>query len=131
MTTYELLDLRISVTQNMANGFRWWISITFAVLTAAFFAGDQLGMVGAVAIITLYTATSLINFMIWRAYLAFGASLQLDAETMLATQDDPLNSLKLLVSSDRTTLYRLYIGLRILTFMVTVLYVLYRGGFLG
>lgn len=50
---------------------------------------------------------------------------------MLAKHDNPPNALKYLVTTDRTTIYRLYAGLRVLTFAVTVLYVLYRGGILG
>jgi|GEM_PF-769907 len=60
MTPYEALELRYYYRNETASAFRYWVSLTFAVLVAAYVAGEQLNgwTVGIILVLYMMVAWS-------------------------------------------------------------------------
>ena len=63
MNLYELLDARTSALARVDTLFRFWVTITFAVIVSAYVAGPNLGWVAGVGIATLYGILTIGNIV--------------------------------------------------------------------
>jgi hypothetical protein len=63
MNFYELLDARTSTLARVDTLFRFWVTITFAVIVSAYVAGPNLGWVAGVGVATLYGILTIGNIM--------------------------------------------------------------------
>jgi hypothetical protein len=63
MNLYELLDARTSAMARVDTLFRFWVTITFAVVVSAYVAGPNLGWVAGVGIATLYSILTIGNIV--------------------------------------------------------------------
>lgn len=133
MTPYEALELRYYYRNETAAAFRYWVSLTFAVLVAAYVAGDQLNGWTVGIILVLYIMVTWSNN---RILLTSSADIQaLSEEIELMIEDETINSPALNGTLEgivglKSFMIVAYI-LRGTLFIGTIFYVLHRAGYVG
>ena len=88
LTNEELIQLYDVVTSGVNAQFELWITITFAVIIASYLAGHRLARSLQYIIATLYTAVSVLLFLMLLAAVQF--SQQFDALNLGASSESNL-----------------------------------------
>ena len=126
MTFYELLDTRTNLLSRVDITFRFWVSITFAVIVAAYIAGPNLGLVAGIGIAALYGALTLGNIVAIRTeanmVLAILKSMQ---EAVLTSEEMPV-ALRDTDLSQGENLKHALMGIQVSGAFGTIAYLLYR-----
>ena len=129
MTEYELLDLRRSYDGEAISLLRFWISITFAVLVAAQVAGSSMGMAGVIAATSLYLLITLITaFGITRHVQTLGGLFdEIEILSVAKGRQSPVLKGTFLIHS----VGRVVVGIHVVGFVGTFIYLLLRAGYIG
>ena len=133
MTPYEITELRLNISDKLTQSFRWWISITFAALVAAYVVGPDLaGATGAI-IIGLYIVATFNNLVLQSSYLRAGGALEEEAVAYQEQAASPSLTLENMISSGSrsASIIRAQLILRGVMFVATIGYIIHRAGYIG
>ena len=133
MTPYEIVDLQLNIAEKITHTFRWWVSITFAALVAAYVAGPDLAGAPCAIILFAYTVVSLGTLNAQRVYLGVADGLVNESLAYQAQAELPSPVLEE-VFIDRLggpAVIGAQVVLRGIMFLATIGYVLYRAGYIG
>ena len=129
MTAYELLDLRREYVADVTNYYKFWISMTFAVIVAAHVAGPEMGAAGAAMAIILYAAFSVTIILGMMRVFAVINSLNQDIKNF--TEETPGAPSVLSSVSSIIDMQKSVVGIQSIGLVAATVYVLYRAGFIG
>jgi hypothetical protein len=133
MTDYEVLELRHYYRAESATAFRYWVSLNFAVLVAAYAVGGHLNLLTVSIILTLYVMVTYSN---QRVLQSIGADQQALADQIKQMNDTTeAISPAMNVVAEGTMGIRSFLvvafTLRAFLFIGTVFFVLYQAGYVG
>lgn len=133
MSPYEIIDARISILEQMAQAYRWWVSITFAAIVAAYAAGPDLAGAPCALVITLYTIVTINGILMQSAFQSMGRTLRDEALTFQEGSASPSPSLEQMnIAGQRgLAVVRIQLATRGIMFVATIGYILYRAGYVG
>ena len=133
MTDYEALELRQYYRAENAAAFRYWVSLTFAVLVAAYVAGDHLNWLTVSVILTLYVLVSYSNQRILQTIGDDLEALTKQIELMIANNEEESPALQIAAEGMRGLGSFLAVAytLRAILFIGTIIYVLSQAGYIG
>jgi hypothetical protein len=129
MTAYELLDLRKGYAAEAIGLFKFWVSVTFAVLVAAHVAGVGIGIWGVVAAATMYSILTLVTSFGIRRFGNVHSSLLDSISSFDAEMENTLSTLGGNNPSDAVT--NTLLGLQCFGFVGTTTYLLFCAGYIG
>ena len=133
MTPYEIIDARLTMSGQMVQTFRWWVSITFAILVAAHAAGPSLVGIPCALVVLLYTLVSFNVLITQNAFVSGGRALNDEARAFQAESESPspLMEAMLQTESRRSVVILTQLAIRIIMFLATIGYILHRAGYIG
>lgn len=133
MTPYEITELRLNISDKLTQSFRWWISITFAALVAAYVVGPDLVGATSAIIIGLYIVATVNNVVLQRSYLRASGALGEEAAAYQEQAASPSLTLERLTSSNfrSASIIRAQLILRGAIFVATIGYIIHRAGYIG
>ena len=129
MTAYELLDLRRGYAAEAMGVFRFWVSVTFALLVAAHVASADMGLWGAIAATTLYLTLTAVSAFTIRRFGSIVAKLVADISALSAEAQESS-----MTSGDKNftnSIAHATIGILCIGSVGAIAYVYYRAGFFG
>jgi len=127
MTKYEILDLRSTLGERVTNLSKFWISITFAVFGAAYYAGKDLDLFSALVLIFFYAVSTLMCGMSIRLLEGQVKSLRKDAQTYLQ-ESGPGDQTEIIISlSNVSVMTKSIYSLMTFSFVAYCFY-MFRGG---
>ena len=132
MTGFELLDLRMSYVQSMLNIFRFWVSLTFALVVAAQVVGPDMGSPGVLAATLLYLLTSLASFANIRRFGVVTDDIAIDIQALVEEELTPPTVMRHAKSAQAHTITIL--AIMCLGIAGATIYAFYRAdafGFIG
>jgi hypothetical protein len=129
MTPYELLELRAQFTNSVLGLFRFWISITFALLVAAQVVGPEMGLAGATAATILYLLSTGTSVLAIRRYGIVSEDIYIDMQNMV-TENSAAPTV--LVRATPTKSYVVAINMIVCIGSVSaIIYTYFRAGIIG
>ena len=129
MTAYELMDLRRAYSAEVLGTFKFWVSVTFAIIVAANVAGAE--MEGAIAVggIAMYLILTLVSavYINRMGQLIFNTAR--DVQSLVEEMAKP----PLTLSSITNSPFMVYalVGAEVLGAAAAIIYALMKGGFMG
>ncbi|GEM_PF-1017701 len=87
MSAYELMDLRATHVEMVANFFKIWITATFAAVATAFFFGPDLGLFLSIGVLAFYIVVAIANAVSMRTLLVVLAGIEKDLNASIETSD--------------------------------------------
>lgn len=133
MTDYEALELRHYYRAENAAAFRYWVSLNFAVLVAAYAVGPHLNLLTVSVILTLYVMVTYTN---QRVLQTIGKDQQALADQITQMNDatEAVSPALNVVGEGTTGLQSFLVFaliLRALLFIGTIFFVLNQAGYVG
>lgn len=133
MTPHEIIESRTLQMENASQSFRWLVSISLAILIAAYVAGPDLAGSPFVIITTLYVLASIGGLMLHKGFAECLAALRQEALAYQEQAATPSPVIDYIVTrhSYSAAIFRMIIGLRAVLFVATVGYLAFRAGYIG
>lgn len=128
MTAYELIDLRRSCGAEISTTFRFWVSVTFALLAAAHVAGSSMGLAGVIAATALYATITFITATTIKRFRLISIGLRDDSLALASRMEEAPNAL---TAVTQTTFGFILWVVQSVGFAGTIAYVLLKAGFIG
>ena len=130
MTEFEFIDARSSIVQNILTGFSVWVSVSFAIMVAGFYASPELGVLGNAAIILLYSLACMTNVALQSRNFRVFLALVDDAASYCEKHPGSSTAVSYIASSRSLSSFFGALVLIGVTSLVAIAYVVGRG-FLG
>lgn len=133
MTEYEALELRHYYRTEDGSAFRYWVSLNFAVLVAAYAVGTHMNAWIVSVILLLYGMVTYSNLRVRQTIHADQKALIEEINQMIGNGDSSNMALIAITQghessqSFRLTAY----AMRIILIIGTVMFVLNRAGYIG
>ena len=133
MTDYELLELRHNYRAETASAFRYWVSLNFAILVAAYAVGPHLNLLTVSVILTLYV---MVTFTNQRVLQTIGADQQALEEQIKQTNDttvaiNPVMNVSVKGAMGNRSFVIVGLMLRASLFVGTIFFVINQAGYIG
>ncbi len=133
MTEYEVLELRHYYRTENTAAFRYWVSLNFAVLVAAYAAGSYLNTLTVIVIFALYAMVTFTNLRVMRSIQTDLRALAEQIGQMIEASDPPspaLNAAANILGGGQS-FQIIHLAMRATLIIGTVVFVLHRASFLA
>jgi hypothetical protein len=133
MTEYEVLELRHYYRTEDGSAFRYWVSLNFALLVAAYAVGTHLNAWIVLVLLLLYGMVTYANFRVRRSIHTDQQALFEQINQMINVGDTSSPALIAVAQShenSRSFRVTAYV-MRVILIISTVVFVLNRAGYIG
>jgi hypothetical protein len=133
MTDYELIELSGSRSDEYSRTFRFWISLNFAVVVAAYAAGDLLNIWTTALVLGLYALITYTNALVSVQILAVQKGFVEEMKELAQVSEASHPALRATIGSLEVSRTSLPAGVALRSALVigTIVFVLHRAGYLG
>ena len=126
MSTYELMDLRATHIETVANFFKLWITATFAAIATAYIVGPNLGLILSTGVLILYIVVAAANAISTRNVLKVLGGLEKDLVASVGTTEQASEAVLAAISSKNSVQTPMTMAVQTLGSSCTCAYLIYR-----